>query len=133
MSSVKIQSKVSFNELLSGVEQLSAKDLEAFIVKILALRVKRAGSDLPQLEEQLRKQIAERLSPTQQQKYDVLIQKQCDETLSEKEHQELAAIIEKVEAINAQRASAIFTLSQIRGITPDALMKELEPSKEQRA
>ena len=44
MRTVEIKSKVTFQDLLAGVEQLESKDLEAFVEKVLKLRAKRIAS-----------------------------------------------------------------------------------------
>ena len=125
MSKVEITSQVSMEELLSGVEQLNEKDLVTFITKVLALRTKKSVANLTEIESQLTKQIINSLSPAKQKRYETLMQKRWDETLSENELQELIKTTETIEEMDAQRAEAIFTLSQIKGVSPEELMKEL--------
>ena len=133
MSKVEITSQLSMEELLSGVEQLNEKDLETFISKVLALRTKKASANLTEIESQLSKQIGKRLSPAKQKRYETLIQKRWDETLTKKEHQELIKITETIEEMDAQRDEAIFTLSQIKGVSAEALIKELKLSEKKSA
>ncbi|RMG23029.1 MAG: hypothetical protein D6730_15295 [Bacteroidetes bacterium] len=128
MSTVEIKSRVSFNELLSGVEQLSAKDLEKFIAKVLALRVKRNISDFTKMEAKLVKQINKQLPSSTQNRYEHLIEKRWEETLTEAEQKELQEIAAQIEELDTRRAEAIFTLSQIKGLTPDALMEQIAQS-----
>ena len=123
MSTIEIKSKVTFNELLSGVEQLSANDLEKFISKLLALRTQKNTKYSSKIEAALIEQIKGKLSDDQQKQYDQLMQKRWEETLSIAEHGELQKIIDTIEEMDNKRAEAIFTLSQIKGIEPNELIK----------
>jgi hypothetical protein len=125
MSTVEIKSKVTFKELLSGVEQLSTQDLEKFISKLLALRTQKNLKNSSKLELTLVEQIKSKLPDPQQKRYDQLMQKRWEETLTSEEHSELQKMIDIIEEMDLKRAEAIFTLSQIKGVKPEELMKTI--------
>ncbi len=126
MGSIQIKSEISINDFINSIDQLKESDLDKIIKKLLTLRVKQQITQLPKLETQLVKKITKKLSKTKQVKYERLTQKRLDATLTDKEHSELANIIDSIEKIEADKAQAIFTLSQIRGISPAKLMASLK-------
>ncbi len=67
------------------------------------------------------------------QRYTFLKQLMQENTLSEEGHQELIQLIDEVELADAKRLKAIVELANLRAITVDALMKQLNihPEKPQ--
>lgn len=126
MASIQIKSKISINDLLTSVEQLSGQELDKVIKKLLTLRVKQQITQSPKLETQLIKKINKKLSKTKQLKYEQLTKKRLAETLTEKEHVELSVLIDSIEKIEVEKLQAIFTLSQIKGISPTKLVASLK-------
>ena len=125
MPSVQVQSHISIDELLHGVAQLEALDLEQFVSKVLALRARRIAPSLGQEEARLLERINRTLSPDDQQRYDELTSKLREETLSASEQQELLAMTCRIEQSDADRVRALTDLAQLRGTAVDALMTDL--------
>ena len=125
MPSVQVRSQVSVEELLNGVAQLEALDLEQFVAEVLMLRAQRVGPSLGPAETRLLEGINRTLSPDQQLRYDELSFKRRAEALSASEHQELLAMIDRIEQADADRLRALTELAQLRGTTVDALMTDL--------
>lgn len=133
MASIQIKSEISINDLLASVEQLDGNQLDKVIKRLLTLRVKQQITQSPKLETQLIKKISKKLSKAKQKKYEELTQKRLNYTLSVKEQKELAAIIDTVEKIESDKMQAIFTLSQIKGISPAKMMVNLKAKAKQNA
>ena len=126
MSSVQIKSSVTVNDLIGGVEQLSNQDLDSFINNILSIRAKRKSAKLDKEESHLMEKINEFLPKEEFERYKVLIRKRDNKSLTEIEHGELIAFSDKIELIHAERISALAKLANLRGVTLDEIMKELE-------
>jgi len=125
MASIKIESQVTFQDLLKGVEQLEIKDLEKFVENVLKIRARKIAPSLSKEESSLIKKINKPLPKKLNQRFEVLNQKRQLETLTEREHKELIKITEKFEALNVARLKALADLSKIRQLPVRKLMKQL--------
>lgn len=125
MASIKIESQITFQDLLKGVEQLEIKDLEKFVDNVLKIRARKITPSLSKEESTLIKKINKPLPKKLNQRFEVLNQKRQLETLTEMEHQELIEITKKFEALNVARLKALADLSKIRQLPVRKLMKQL--------
>lgn len=125
MPTVEVRSKVSLDELLNGVAQLDTPELEQFISKVLTLRARRAAPSLPEEEARLLQKINQGLPPAVQQRYDELTAKRRAETLTPQEHQELLALIDRIEQADAERVQSLAELARLRNVTVTTLMAQL--------
>lgn len=126
MPSIEVRSQVSLDELLNGVAQLEARELEHFISQVLTLRARRMAPSLANEEAGLLEKINQGLSPTLQQRYDVLTAKRRAEALTSEEHLELLDLIELIERADAERVRALTGLAQLRNVSVKELMAELD-------
>ncbi|MBF2079844.1 MAG: hypothetical protein IGR76_15325 [Synechococcales cyanobacterium T60_A2020_003] len=128
MTSVQITSQVNIglDQLLSGVAQLETADLEQFVGQVNLLLAQRRGPNLPQRETELLEQINRGLPEPIQQRYDALQIKLHEESILPEEHQELLGLIDTVEQASADRLQALIELAQLRQISLDALMHQLQ-------
>ena len=126
MPSININKELSIKELIGVVNQLSVKELDKFILELLSIQTKRLNPQLEKIEKNLIKQINKKLSRSKQKKYDLLTQKRLDSEISSKELEQLGILIEEIEEIEPKKAQALFTLSQIKGVTPKQLIKRYE-------
>ncbi len=125
MASIKIESQVSFQDLLKGVEQLEIKDLEKFVEKILKIRARKIAPSLPKKESDLIKKINKPLPKNLQKRFEILNQKRIAEILTIKEQAELIEITTKFEALNVAQLKALADLSKIRQLPVRELMNHL--------
>ncbi len=125
MPTVEIKSKVTFNDLLHGVEQLNGKDLEQFIEKVLNIRAKKAAPVLSKKETQLLKQIHQGLEDNLRIRFEELQEKRRAETITEKENKEAIDIINIMEAQRVERLKALLELSKLKGIPFEKLGLQL--------
>ena len=125
MSSIKIESQISFQDLLKGVEQLEIKDLEEFVESVLKIRAKKVAPSLSNKESALLKKINKPLPKKLQERFEVLNQKRKEETLTSAEQKELINITKKFESLNVLRLKALADLSKIRQTPVRELMNQL--------
>lgn len=127
VNSIKITKQVDLglDDILSGISELDTKDLEKFMQKIGHLIARRKVAYLPERERQLLLKINKAIPATLQNRYEYLLSKNREETITPLEHDDLLKIIEKVELKNAERLENLIELSRIRNISLDALMRQL--------
>ena len=126
-SIIKITKQVDLglDDILNGISELDTKDLEKFIQKIGHLIARRKVAHLPERESQLMMKINKVISVPLQKRYEYLLTKNREETITPLEHEELLKVIEKVETKNAERLEYLIELSRIRNISLDTLIAQL--------
>ena len=125
MTIIQLQSQVSLDALISGVEQLSTPDLDRLTDRVLALRARRRAPSVTQKEAELLQEINEGLPLELQQRFDQLTVKRRAETLTEVEYQELLSLSEQIELSDARRVECLAELAQLRNIPIRTLMSQL--------
>ncbi|PDW03687.1 hypothetical protein [Candidatus Viridilinea mediisalina] len=124
MSSISIE--LSTEQLLQAVERLSAQELAAFAARVNALHEQRVTRRLDQTETNLLLRINRpSLTPEEQSRFDHLVARRQNETISVDELQELIALTNKAEASDVVRLQAIQSLAQLRSTSVQALMATL--------
>jgi hypothetical protein len=128
VNSIKITKQVDLglDDILTGISTLDSKDLEKFIQKIGHLIAQRKVAYLPERESTLLMKINKAIPSALQKRYEYLLAKNREETITPIEHEELLKVIEKVEIKNAERLENLIELSRIRNITMDTLMRQLQ-------
>lgn len=125
MSTVQVQTELSFDELLKAVQQLSSSDLEELMSQVVALQAQRKASSLPKAETDLLLKINQGLPAHRQQRFNELVAKRQAETLTPEEYQELLQLTDDIETSDAQRVYYLTELARLRGVSLTALMKDL--------
>jgi hypothetical protein len=125
MSFVQVQAHLSIDELLKAVDQLDQADLENFVKQALALRAQRQAPSVSQTEAELLQKINQKLPTNIQNRYDELIAKRKAEMLSTEEHNKLLQLTDYVENFEAQRIIALTELAELRQISLNTLMQQL--------
>lgn len=125
MSTIQITSQVSTEDLLHGVDSLPTEELEQFVTRVLALCARRKANSLNEQESKLLQLINRLVPSTLQSHYDLLTQKQRENTLSTAEYAELLQVIEQIEQFDAERVQHLVTLAQLRQVSLDKLMQDL--------
>jgi hypothetical protein len=126
-NSIKITKQVDLglDDILTGISELDTKDLEKFMQKIGHLIARRKVAHLPERESQLLMKINKAIPAVLQNRYNYLLSKNREETITPLEHEELLKVIEKVETKNAERLENLIELSRIRNMSMDTLMRQL--------
>jgi hypothetical protein len=110
-------------------------DAEAYIARALEqhLRAARDADDngaaplaaLPAREAELLQRINAGLPADTWARYHDLVRRRTTGTLTEPEQGELIALSDRIEEANADRIARVVELARLRGVTPDALVREL--------
>ncbi|MBE9064397.1 STAS/SEC14 domain-containing protein [cf. Phormidesmis sp. LEGE 11477] len=126
MAKVQVTSEVNIDteQLLEGVAQLDTPELTHFLSRVGSILASR--SNLPTSETVLIQKINQGPPATIQQHYDELQAKLRDKTLSPEEHQTLLDLIDVVELASAERLKHLIALAQLRQVSVDEVMKQLE-------
>jgi hypothetical protein len=110
-------SQISINELLEGVQKLSAEDFDLFFKKITKLRSEKEFDGLDAREAKLLRQIKAELPRDLAQRYALLIAKRDIRTLTDAEYEELLELTEKVEEHQTIRLRHIASLAELKGLS----------------
>lgn len=125
MSTISVQSEVSLESMIRGVEQLSTPDLEQLVDRVLTIRARRRAPSLSRKETELLRKINQGLPVDTQQRFDELTAKRRAEMLNQEEHQELLQTLDQIEQHDVKRLEALAELSQLRNVSIRVLMKDL--------
>ena len=125
MSTISVQSEVSLEAMIRGVEQLSTPDLEQLVDRVLTIRARRRAPSLSRKETELLRKINQGLPVVTQQRFDELTAKRRAEMLNQEEHQELLQVLDQIEQHDVKRLEALAELSQLRNVSIRVLMKDL--------
>jgi len=125
MASVRIAAQLSKEEILKAVQQLSVPELEQLIQEIITVKAQRQHPSLSKYETELLGKINQDIAGDIQQRYQVLISKRRNETLTEDEYQELLHLTEQVESHQAHRLEYLAQLAQLRQTSLTNLMTQL--------
>ena len=125
MSTISVQSEVSLDAMIRGVEQLSTPDLEQLVDRVLTIRARRRAPSLSRKETELLRKVNQGLPVGTQQRFDELAAKRRTETLNPDEHQELLQVLDQIEQYDVKRLEALAELAQVRNVSIRVLMKDL--------
>lgn len=125
MTTVQLQTEVSLDHLLQGVQQLDFDALEQFTDEVMRLRAKRRAASLSKDETTLLHQVNQGLPEVIQVRFQELKEQRDAATLTPSEHDELLAIIDQIEARDVERLQALTELAQLRNMSVRQLMQQL--------
>ncbi len=123
---ITIQTQLTYDQLLEAVSQLSPAELADFQRQLTQLRANQPGASLPKEEANLLLKINQFPTLEADTKYQTLLTKRQEGTLSNIEHQELTGLNEKYEQLDAKRAKYLIQLAKLRGVSLSDLMNALE-------
>lgn len=125
MPTIQVEANLSPDHLLNAARQLSRQELNQFVEGVLALRAQVNAPQLPMAESELLSQINQPVPVTLQQRYDALLARRDEHSLSLAEQQELLQLTDQVEALEAERMKHLLELAQLRRIPLAQLMRQL--------
>lgn len=126
MTQIIIQSQLPFEQLIQTVEQLDSTELEQLIAQAIRVQTKRKILSLPNDQSLLLQQITQCIPNQLQERYDFLISKRQDNSLTDEEYQELINLGEYVEAIDVKRLENLTELAQLRQMSLNDLIQEFQ-------
>ena len=128
MATVQVTSEINIelDEMLDGIAKLDTPELERFLSQVSVLLAQRKAPSLPEREAELLQKINQGLPTALQQRYDELTAKLEAETITPAEHQELLQLIDQIELADAERLQHLIELAQLRNMSLDELMDQLD-------
>jgi hypothetical protein len=120
---------VSPAQLLAAAERLTSEELAAFAAAVVALRARRLAPSLVADEAALLRRMYVAAPAAEAPRYAELIALRDAETLSAAERAELLRLSDAREERNATRVAALVELATLRGVTLDALLRDLGLSR----
>jgi len=125
MPIVQVEAELTAEELLKAVTQLGPAELERFVSEVILLQAHRRAPSLPRRESELLQAINEGLPAEVRARYDALIAKRDEETLTPDEYSELLRLSDQIEELHAQRMEALGELARLRQTSLPDLMDRL--------
>jgi hypothetical protein len=122
---VTSQIEIDFDEVLKGVARLENSELEQFTEKIIALRAQRRAPSLPQNEAELLQKINLGVPPEVRQRYTELNIRLQEEIITTQEQNELLELTDQIEWADAERVRNLAKLAELRKVSIDSLMDQL--------
>jgi hypothetical protein len=116
---------MSVDELLKAVDDLSEPDLDHLVDRALFVRARRKANVLTAEETVLLSAINQGIPSALHDRYEILLEKRDDETLTEAEYAELLAISNQIEAFGVKRIEALAKLATLRQVPLLKLMGDL--------
>ena len=125
MPTIQVEAQLSTDKLLKAVGQLNQAELEQFVCQIIKLRAQRQVHVLSQGEAQLLLKINEGLPPEVQKRYDELIAKRREESLTPDEYDDLLRLSAENENMEARRMEYFVELARYRKVSLTDLMESM--------
>jgi hypothetical protein len=117
--------KMTVDELLKAVDNLSEPDLDHLVKRALFVRARRKTNVLTVTETDLLLAINQGIPKHLHDRYEFLLTKRDDEALSEAEYQELLDLSNQIEGIGVRRIEALVKLATLRQVPLPKLMDDL--------
>ncbi len=112
-------------QIISTVRRMPLADLEELVDEVLTIQAERRAPHLSGEESKLVKTIQRRLSETKQTRLRELQTLRDEDKLSADGYAELAAIVDELEQIHADRMNALLELANLRGTTVAEQMNQI--------
>ena len=116
---------MSVDELLKAVDNLSEPDLDDLVKRALFMRARRKTNVLTTTETDLLLEINQGIPAQVQDRYEVLLEKRDDETLTEADYRELLDLSNQIESFGVKRIEALAKLATFCQVSLPKLMDDL--------
>jgi hypothetical protein len=117
--------KLSTEQIISAVNELSLPELERVFDRVLQLQAERKAPHLPEEESLLLARINQGPPAELRARMQELKVKRTDGSINDAEYEELTQLADQAEVLHAERLTALGKLSQIRGLRLPEMMAEL--------
>ncbi len=125
MSVIQLKAGLSFDQLVNALGQLSRAELEKLFAEVISVRPMYEEYRLSGIESELLTKINEGISDAVQRRYDELIAKRNERTLTDGEYSQLLQLTDQIELSDAKRLEYLTELARIRNTPLMLLMDEL--------
>lgn len=127
MTTIQLQTQISLNSLLEGLKQLNARELDEVVRQSALLRAQQVVPSLPHAEAALLLKInAGVVPPDLRKRWGELDGRYQQGTLTAAEREEHLQLLDQIELLNAERLGYLVQLAQLRQLTLDDLMAQLD-------
>jgi len=120
-----LQTSPSASAILTAVRQMPIAEMEQLVDQVISIRAERVAPHVTADESALLARINQGLPDDDRARLRALVEKRDDETITEAEWQELAALTDRLELLHADRLAALAELAKLRGVTLDEVMSQL--------
>ena len=117
--------QLSSQQIINGFQTIPLDELEQLVKNVLAVRAERIAPHLSGEESKLLKTIQKNLPKKSLLRMKELQILRDNDKLSEEGFAELAALIEKLEIMHAERMKSVSDLADLRGVTLQTAMKQI--------
>jgi hypothetical protein len=118
-------SRLSTDEIISAVAQLSLPEIEEVFDHVLALQAERKAGHLSQAQSVLLLRISEGLPSEVTERLALLRAKRDDDTITDAEYEELTGLCDQAEELHADRVGSLVELAKLRGVSLPVLLDQL--------
>jgi hypothetical protein len=125
MPVIQAEARVSPEQLLRAVDEMSPDELSTFTQRVIELRARRVASVLSTGESMLLERVNRTVASDRRARYDELSARREAESLTPTEYAELLTLSDESESLDADRVAAIAELARLRGVSLDAMMTAL--------
>jgi len=115
----QVSTRWTAERLMEAVKKLTPEEFRRFWEQLLAWRAEREQKFLRTIQEN------SQLPPKKQHRFNQLRRKLQDETISEREYEELLILWQEIERRNVERLKALIELAKLRGVSVQELMRQL--------
>lgn len=127
MTTIQVQSQLPFEQLLESLEQLNAAELAQLTEQAAQLHARRKSAHLPKAEAQILERLSRDVpSPSVRQRCAELTQRARRAEITSPEQDELNALVDQIELLNAERIELLIELARLRNVSLRDLMADLE-------
>jgi len=116
---------LELEHIMHGMDKLDHIELENVLSRISIMLAINKAPSLPQQEAKLLGVINQGVDANVMQRHIELTNLMHNDKLTEQEHQELIQLIDQIEQADAERMQALVELANIRAVSVDALMQQL--------
>ncbi|MFW5637230.1 MAG: STAS/SEC14 domain-containing protein [Thermodesulfobacteriota bacterium] len=125
MPTIQVDAELSFNQVLNAVKQLSEAERKKLFSQVAAESPLYEDHRLPPDESELLIKINQGIPEKLQRKYNELLHKRDEKTLTNDEYEELLRLTDQMEMLDAKRIEHLTELANIRNKPLVLLMDEL--------
>lgn len=115
----QVSTRWTAERLMEEVKKLTPEEFRRFWEQLSAWRTKQEQKFLRTIREN------SQLPPKKQRRFNQLRRKLQNETISEREYEELLSLWQEVERRNVERLRALIELAKLRGVSVQELMRQL--------
>ena len=128
MTTLHLNSEIDLEQIIHSMGKLDNQELEKVLGRLSMVLAQRKAPNVSAKEASLLQKINRSISPVSQQRHQFLSQKLDAEVLTVDEHIELTGLIDDAELADAERLDALVKLSNLRKVSLEQLMLELNIS-----